>query len=78
MMKYLLLIALVAGIWWAWKKRAQRPAPRPPKEAPDPELMVVCAHCGVHLPQSDSIKANGAHFCCEAHRLAANPPATND
>jgi uncharacterized protein len=40
--------------------------------------MVVCAQCGVHLPQSDSIKANGAYFCCEAHRLAANPPATND
>jgi len=79
MMKYLLLIALVAGIWWAWKKRSQRPpAPRPPKEAPDPELMVVCAHCGVHLPQSDSIRANGADFCCEAHRLAANPPAIND
>jgi len=32
----------------------------------------------VHLPQSDSIAANGAHFCCEAHRLAANPPATHD
>jgi uncharacterized protein len=40
--------------------------------------MVVCAHCGVHLPQSDSIAANGAHFCSEAHRLAANPPAAHD
>ncbi|MBL8431321.1 MAG: hypothetical protein J0M01_02625 [Dechloromonas sp.] len=77
-MKYLLLIALVAAIWWVWKKRAQRPAPRTPGGARDPERMVVCAHCGVHLPQSDSIAANGAHFCCEAHRLAANPPATHD
>jgi uncharacterized protein len=78
MMKYLLLIAFVAVIWWVWKKRAQRPAPRPPRVNPDPELMVVCAQCGVHLPQSDSIAANGAHYCCEAHRLAANPPATDD
>ena len=78
MMKYLLLIALVAGIWWVWKKRAQRPAPRPPRVDPDSELMVACAHCGVHLPQSDSIRANGAHYCCEAHRLAADRSATND
>jgi two-component system sensor histidine kinase PilS (NtrC family) len=45
-MKYLLLIALVAAIWWVWKKRAQRPAPRTPGGARDPERMVVCAHCG--------------------------------
>lgn len=77
-MKYLLLIAFVAVIWWAWKMRAQRPAPRPPRVDRDPELMVVCAQCGVHLPQSDSVTANGAHYCCEAHRRAANPPAAND
>ena len=77
-MKYLLLIALVAVIWWVWKKRAQRPAAGPARAAPDPEQMVVCAHCGVYLPQSDSIAANGARFCSEAHRLAANPPAAHD
>lgn len=69
-MKYLLLIAFVAVIWWVLKNRAGRPAQRPPKASPDPEMMVICAHCCVHLPQSDSVDENGLYFCCEAHRQA--------
>ena len=70
-MKYLLLIALVAVIWWVVKNRSGRPVQRPSKKSAAPEMMVTCAHCGVHLPQSDSVVENGLNFCCEAHRLAA-------
>jgi uncharacterized protein len=31
------------------------------------ETMVQCAHCGVHLPKSDSLLIEGQYFCCEAH-----------
>ena len=31
------------------------------------ESMVQCAYCGVHIPESDSLKARGHHFCCQAH-----------
>jgi hypothetical protein len=33
--------------------------------------MVVCAHCGVHLPQADAV-ADGAGrlFCGDEHRIA--------
>jgi len=31
------------------------------------ENMVQCAHCGVHLPKSDSLLIEGQYFCCEAH-----------
>jgi uncharacterized protein len=34
------------------------------------EDMVQCAHCGVHLPKSESIEAGGCHFCNAAHRDA--------
>ena len=77
-MKYLLLITFVAVIWWVWKKRSLQPGPRPTPASRDPELMVVCAHCGVHLPKSDSVAENGAYFCSDAHRLAAKIPADHD
>ena len=70
-MKYLLLIVLVAVIWWIWSKRSPRSSGRRAPVAPDPEKMVSCAHCGVYLPQSDSVADDGAHFCSEAHRQAA-------
>lgn len=38
--------------------------------APDAEDMVRCAQCGVHLPRSESLLADGRIFCCEAHRRA--------
>lgn len=34
------------------------------------EDMVQCAHCGVHFPKSEGIKANGRYFCNETHRDA--------
>jgi uncharacterized protein len=34
------------------------------------EDMVRCAHCGVHLPKSESIMAGGQFFCSAAHRDA--------
>jgi uncharacterized protein len=77
-MKYLLLVAIVAVIWWALKKRPPRSGKRTAPAARDPEQMVVCAHCGVHLPQSDSVAENGAYFCSDAHRLAARAPAGHD
>lgn len=67
-MKYLLLLALIAVVWWAWRKGRERnahPSRNMPREA---ERMVACAHCGVNVPLSDSVAEGDDHFCCEAHR----------
>ena len=69
-MKYLLLIALVAVIRWVVKNRSGRPVHRSSQKSAAPEMMVTCAHCGVHMPQSDSVVEGGVHFCSEAHRQA--------
>ncbi len=37
---------------------------------PRGELMVRCAHCGVHLPQSDAVSVGALHYCSGAHRDA--------
>ncbi len=68
-MKYLILIVFVGVVWWVFKNRAGRPVERK-RASPEPELMVICAHCGVHLPQSDSVSSDGETYCSEAHRQA--------
>lgn len=77
-MKYLLLIAFVAIVWWVWKKRSVQGSGPARPAAREPEAMVACAHCGLHLPRSDSVSENGAYFCSDAHRLAAKAPAAHD
>ncbi|MEI6416040.1 MAG: PP0621 family protein, partial [Pseudomonadota bacterium] len=36
--------------------------------ASGPEKMVVCAHCHIHVPESEAVTADEHHFCCEEHR----------
>ncbi|RVU43391.1 PP0621 family protein [Rubrivivax rivuli] len=79
-MKYLLLLAVAAlALWWFKRRSAEppsKPPPAPPKPAArppstEPLVMVACAHCGVHLPQSDATTdASGRPYCGEAHRAA--------
>ncbi len=38
------------------------------------EIMVRCAHCGVHLPQSEALSTGALHYCTPEHR-AAGPKA---
>ncbi|MDR0777805.1 MAG: hypothetical protein LBE81_14405 [Azonexus sp.] len=64
-MKFLLLLALFGVLWWVWPKRAAMPPPVRPD--PPVERMVACAHCGLLLPESDSIGDGERHYCSEAH-----------
>jgi uncharacterized protein len=39
------------------------------------EMMVSCAHCGIHLPLSEAlVGSDKRHYCCDEHRaLRATP-----
>ena len=83
-MKFLLLIVVIGIALWLFKARGRTPGappagktPKPTRSAapdkpePEPTVMLACAHCGVHLPQADTVlDAAGRPFCTEAHRLA--------
>lgn len=70
-MKYLLLFALLGVIWWMWKNRSEHlPPDSPAPRDPAPEKMVTCAHCGVHLPESDALLEGERAYCNVAHRDA--------
>lgn len=34
----------------------------------DAEQMVACAHCGLHVPESESVRGSGEFFCSDEHR----------
>jgi len=65
----LILIAIAAGVW-LWR-RGQRvsAADASHKPADEPQPMLRCACCGVHLPASSAlIGREGRAYCCPAHR----------
>lgn len=72
-MKYLLLLALCGVIWWVWKKRGQTHVEENRvRRDRQPEKMLICAHCGVHFPESDACGESGRFYCSEEHRQMAS------
>ena len=69
MLKYLLLMALAAAIWWHWRKSSQ-PSPELRRPEAPVQKMVACATCGLHLPENEAISEDGRHYCCASHRPA--------
>jgi uncharacterized protein len=72
-MKYLLLLALLAGLFFmlgAKRGRPREPEARTPPPAPKPQAMLRCAECGLHLPADDALPGKGGVFCSAAHRAS--------
>ncbi|MCL4745454.1 MAG: hypothetical protein KJZ83_08570 [Burkholderiaceae bacterium] len=73
--KLLFWIAVIAAVWIAIKfaqSSARRAGGRAGDASKDDrgEPMVKCAHCGVHVPRSESVPAGHLHYCSGAHRDA--------
>ena len=71
----LLLILVVAGVWWVQRaltraKERAATAARAGKAAEAPERILECAHCGLNVPESDGLREGARFYCCAAHRLA--------
>lgn len=91
-MKYVILLLVLWAAYALWRHqrrqamRDQRPPPAAPppnlgatqQAAPpaDPQHMVRCQHCGVHLPQPDAVRGHLGWYCGTAHRQLAEgtPP----
>lgn len=65
MSRLILLAAIIAVIYLVLKSYRGRSPKQPPERTED---MVRCAQCGVHLPRSESILADGKYYCSDAHR----------
>lgn len=66
--RLLFFIAIICAAVWVWRRYISAPKPgrqAPPADAAAP--MVRCAHCGVHVPQSEALSQNQQWFCSQAH-----------
>lgn len=79
MFKWLLLIAgiVLSYIWFKGKKQAKAvkqetstPNPAMAKTVSEPEAMVLCEFCKVHLPKSDALVIEDRFYCSKEHLYA--------
>lgn len=76
MLKYLLLALVIIWLFYspAVRGKLKGKPPAPPKPTPkQAENMVQCAHCGVHLPEGDTVKDGHGHLYCSSAHLQAGP-----
>ena len=69
---FFLLVGLVV-VWWIFgrtKKRTAESRKAPPQDskAALADEMVVCAHCGVHLPRGEALVERESIYCGDEHR----------
>lgn len=72
-MKYLLMLGLLAVVFFMLGARRGRPAEpeaRKPQAPVPPQAMLRCAECGMHLPADEALPGKGGVFCGAAHRAS--------
>ncbi|WP_126443923.1 PP0621 family protein [Sulfuricystis multivorans] len=76
MSKLLLLLIVFALLIWLLPRQRKADAPdqgETPIQRPA-EKMVICAHCGIHLPESEALIAKERYYCSQEH-LRQGPAA---
>ncbi|MBI5782369.1 MAG: hypothetical protein HZA69_01350 [Gammaproteobacteria bacterium] len=64
---------ILIGLWLVLTivKRALASRRTPPTDKPVVARMVACAHCGVHIPESEAVRDGDKYYCCEEHQKRA-------
>lgn len=75
MLKWILLgLGLGLAYWWlVVKKKPDQKSLQPQPDASsslNPERMVSCSYCDLHLPEHEAIAFDGRYYCCSDHRDA--------
>lgn len=70
--RYLLLAVAIWALFILLRHLLKRPEKQRPEEHPKTEDMVACAHCGIHLPESDALKKGNLYYCCREHMQLEN------
>ena len=72
-MKFLLVLAVVLFGVWLFRSGRQDKVTRqkPPTSPPDPQEMVSCQLCAVHVPKTDAVSGRNGLYCSAEHRQRA-------
>lgn len=79
-MKFLLVITVLLVAFWIWRNNRQqdgsnRSGAAQRRTPPPPAPMVACAHCGMHLPEDETVAGTRGVYCCHEHRRQAEQTA---
>ena len=66
--KLLFIVIIVVLVYWIIRTRKSNKKQIIELLPDASEDMVCCEHCGVHLPENESIASQGIFFCSEEHR----------
>lgn len=66
-MKYLLLLGIIMGVIW-WLKLSRNVGTTQQDDANEPQVMVRCLHCGLHIPNDEALHAQTGIYCSKEHR----------
>lgn len=75
MRQLLIFLVVLFGIWWL-RRALSQPRDQGPggsgrgrrSRGGAPERVLPCAHCGIHVPESEGVHADEAFYCCDDHR----------
>lgn len=80
-MKYLVILAIAAFVFWLWRTRSKTdarpgetatPAAKARPAPPGPAVEIVaCQLCHVHFPRSEALLGPGGAYCSAAHKQQA-------
>jgi uncharacterized protein len=76
-MKYLLLLAIVFAAFLMWRNnraqsRGKQSSPGSNSTPGQPQDMIACALCDLHVPRTDALPGPGGKLYCSAeHRIRA-------
>ena len=67
MSRLIFIIVIVALVYWLFKSYTRKLNKPDQEQPPGTQDMVSCAYCGIHLPKSESVSADGKYYCCAEH-----------
>lgn len=67
MSRLIFILVVIAVIYFLLKSYRSKAPGRDEPPRPQAQDMVSCQYCGIHLPKSESVMANGKYYCCTAH-----------
>lgn len=65
MSRLIFIVVIIALVYWLLKS-FRRKTPKQDDSA-QPQDMVSCAYCGLHLPKSEGVVDQGKYYCSLAH-----------
>lgn len=74
MNKLLIFVLIMVAVYWVRRGLSKPAAGSGDSRAAgadrkaEPEKMLACVHCGIHVPESEGVLDDRDFYCCAEHR----------